>query len=209
MTSLVLGVLLVLALVAGVIGALTWDVSAWGVFARVGRYWVGVSARFPYLLRIPCIAGGVAEVTEPLLAQGSYLLLQNAGSPDSPDTMDEIPRVENIDGGGGTNEVVDVTHLRSPGRRREWRTTFIDSGNLTFTVQYDPASTVHARILALNDSGERVALREIFQDGNGWDYEGYFLSVVKSGQSVGGKVVLNCTFKIDGVIDYTGAGSPA
>lgn len=200
---------LALAVIAIVACRATWEASKYGVFTQVGRYWVGLSPRFPFLLRIPCIAGGVAEDVEPVMAQGSYLLLQATGSPESPDTMEEIPRVENIDGGGGTNEFADMTHLRSPGRRREWRPTFIDSGTLSFTMQYGPTSTVQARILALADSGEKVSLREIFEDGNGWDYQGFFQSAVKSGQSVGGKVVINVVFKIDGVIDYTGAGSPA
>jgi hypothetical protein len=143
------------------------------------------------------------------MAQGSYLLLEATGSPGSPDTMEEIPRCDNIDGGGGTNEFADVTHLRSPGRRRERRPTFNDPGQLTFSIQYDPASTVHQRILELQESGERVALREIFSDGNGWDYQGYVASALKTGQSVGGVTKLNITFQIDGVIDYTGAGSPA
>jgi hypothetical protein len=203
-------VLALAVLVAGVAMRATWDLSSFGLFAKVGRYWVGVSPRvFPFILRMPCIAGGVAEDVDLIMAQGSYLLLEATGSPESPDTMEEIPRVESIDGGGATNEFADVTHLRSTGRRREWRPTFIDSGTLSFTMQYAPTSTVQARILALADSGERVALREIFEDGNGWDYQGYFQSAIKSGQTVGGKVVVNCVFKIDGVIDYTGAGSPA
>ncbi len=203
-------IVLALALLVAIVACrATWDASAFGLFARVGRYWVGVSPQFPFLLRIPCIAGGVAEDVDLIMAQGSYLLLQATGSPESPDTMQEIPRVENIDGGGATNEFADVTHLRSPGRRREWRPTFIDSGTLSFTMQYAPTSTVQARILTLADTGERVSLREIFEDGNGWDYQGYFQSAVKSGQTVGGKVVINVVFKIDGVIDYTGTGSPA
>ena len=141
-----------------------------------------------------------------LVAQGSYLLLQSGAG--SPPTFIEIAEVTNISGAGGTTERIDFTHLRSPGRRREYKPSFIESGVLTFTCQYIPADPSHIQLLALLDSGEEVALREVFVDGSGWDYIGYVAGVEKTGQDVGGKVQLNCSFQITGAIDFTGAGSP-
>jgi hypothetical protein len=126
----------------------------------------------------------------------------------SPVSYQEISEVTNIAGGGGTAEQIDFTHLRSPGRRREFKPSFIDDGSLQFTVQYIYEDDTHERILALFESGAIVNLHEIFPDGNGWDYSGFFLSVVKDGQTVGGKIVLNCNFKITGAVDFTGVGSP-
>ena len=142
-----------------------------------------------------------------LVAQGSYLLLESAAG--SPPTFIEISEVTNISGAGGTTERIDFTHLRSPGRRREYKPSFIESGVLTFTCQYIPLDPSHIRLLALLDSGEEVSLREVFVDGSGWDYVGYVAGVEKTGQDVGGKVQLNCSFQITGAIDFTGAGSPA
>jgi hypothetical protein len=142
-----------------------------------------------------------------LVAQGSYLLLQSGAG--SPPAFIEIAEVTNISGAGGTTERIDFTHLRSPGRRREYKPSFIESGVLTFTCQYIPADPSHILLLALLDSGEEVALREVFVDGSGWDYVGYVAGVEKTGQDVGGKVQLNCSFQITGAIDFTGAGSPA
>lgn len=141
-----------------------------------------------------------------LVAQGGYLLLQSDGA--SPPTFEEILEVTNISGGGGTAERTDMTHLRSPNRRREYKPSFIESGVLTFTVQYIPTAATHQRLLSLLDSGEEVALHEVFVDGSGWDYDGYISGVEKTGQDVGGKVQLNCSFQITGAIDFTGAGSP-
>ena len=180
-----------------------WDFVG-GIWCRVGRWWVGLVATFPFVYWAPVIAGG----SDGMPAQGSYLLLEMSGSPGSPTLMSEIAEVTNIAGGGGTAERIDFTHLRSPGRRREFKPSFIDDGTLTFTVQYIPTDATHLQILALFESGEEVALREVFPDATGWDYQGYFASVVKDGQSVGGKIVLNCTFQITGAVDFSGTGSP-
>jgi hypothetical protein len=52
-------------------------------------------------------------------------------------------------------------------------------------------------------------MREVFPDATGWDYYGYIASVEKTGQDVGGKILLNVTYQITGAIDFTGTGSPA
>ncbi len=180
-------------------------------FLKDGGLWVRLAGRVrgffltrPFI-RVPLIVGG----SEGMPAQGSYLLLEMAGSPGSPTTMTEISEVTNIAGGGGTAERIDFTHLRSPGRRREFKPSFIDDGTLTFNVQYIPADLTHIQLLALLDSGEQVALREVFPDATGWDYQGYVSAAVKSGQSVGGKIMLDVTFQITGAVDFSGTGSPA
>jgi len=181
-----------------------WDFVG-GIWCRVGRWWMGLVATFPFVYRAPVIAGG----SDGMPAQGSYLLLEMTGSPGSPTTMSEISEVTNISGGGGTTEQIDFTHLRSPRRRREFKPSFIDSGTLSFSVQYIPTDATHQQLLALQDSGEEVALREVFPDATGWDYVGFVQSIQKSGQTVGGKIQLDVVFKITGTIDFNGTGSPA
>lgn len=179
-------------------------------FVHDGGFWIRIAGRirgffltWPFV-RVPAICGG----SDGLPAQGSYLLMAaNAG--DSPDSLSEISEVTNISGGGGTTERIDFTHLRSPGRRREYKPSFIDSGVLSFTVQYIPTDATHIQILAYLDSQEEFALREVFPDASGWDYFGYIASVEKTGQDVGGKLQLNVTYQITGAIDFSGVGSPA
>ena len=187
-----------------------WDFVG-GIWCRIGRFWFGLVAAFPFLCRVPVIAGGVDSNghSEGMPAQGSYLLLENGGSPGSPLTMEEIPEVTDIAGGGGTTERIDKTHLRSPGNVREFMPSFQDPGQLTFTIQYIPDNAVHQRILALYKSGETVALREVFPDANGWDYVGYIAGAVKGGQTVGGKITIAVTFQMSGVTEFSGVGSPA
>lgn len=173
-----------------------------GMWVRLFGKVRGFFATWPFV-RVPQIAGG----SDGMPAQGSYLLISNNAG-ESPDTLQEIAEVTSISGGGGTTERIDFTHLRSPGRRREYKPSFIDSGILSFTVQYIPADASHVLILAYLDSQEEFALREVFPDETGWDYFGYIASVEKTGQDVGGKILLNVTYQITGAIDFTGVGSP-
>jgi hypothetical protein len=171
-------------------------------FVRVRRWWYGVGLSRPFVYAVPYIAGG----SDGLPAQGSYLLM--ADEPGlAPAGYSEIAEVTNISGGGGTTERIDFTHLRSPNRRREYKPSFIDSGILSFTIQYIPENASHVQLLAYLDSQEEFSLREVFPDGNGWDYFGYIASAEKTGQDVGGKLQLNVTYQITGDIEFEGTGA--
>jgi len=177
-----------------------WIVGG-GLWLRISRWWYGVGPAWPFVYRVPCIAGG----SDGLPAQGSYLLMADEAGP-TPSGFTEIAEVTNISGGGGTTERIDFTHLRSPNRRREYKPSFIDSGILSFTIQYIPDNASHIQLLAYLDSQEEFALREVFPDGNGWDYFGYIASAEKTGQDVGGKLQLNVTYQITGDIEFEGTG---
>lgn len=70
------------------------------------------------------------------IGYGSQLLV---GQGDSPETFTAVPNVKSIALGDFTAGVVDVTHLRSPGRHREKRATIRDSGPITIVATYDKA----------------------------------------------------------------------
>lgn len=197
-----MGVIAILVLALSVL--CKWDISKKGIFALIGRYWIGLVPEFRFIQWVPAIMGG----SDGLPAQGSYLLMATNTNDESPAALVEISEVTSISGGGGTTERIDFTHLRSPGRRREYKPSFIDSGILSFTVQYIPTDATHQRILTYLDSQAEFVLREVFPDGSGWDYYGYIASAEKTGQDVGGKLQLNVTYQITGSIDFTGVGSP-
>jgi len=187
-----------------------WDFGG-GMWCRVGRWWVGLVASFPFVYLAPVIAGGVdaAGNTEAMPAQGTYLMLEMSGSPGSPTTMEEIEECTNIKPGGGTAEDIDATHLRSPGRRREFLASFIDDGTLDFTIQYIPAAPTHQRLIALFESGENAAFRLVFPDATGIDYTGYVKGFNPDAIAVGGKITTAVTVKLTGATDFSGTGSPA
>lgn len=68
------------------------------------------------------------------IGYGAQLLV---GQGDSPETFTAAPNVKSITLGDFSAGVVDVTHLRSPGRHREKRGTIRDSGPITAVLTYD------------------------------------------------------------------------
>ena len=181
-----------------------------GLWLKVMGRWRGLYLSSDWF-RVPVIAGGVdsAGNSEAMPAQGTYLMVELTGSPGSPDDFIEIAECTNIKPGGGTAEDIDRTHLRSPGRRREWMASFIDDGTLNFTIQYIPADPSHQRLLALFESGELAPFRLVFPDASGIDYTGYVKVFEPNDIAVGGKITTAVSVKLTGATDFSGTGSPA
>lgn len=174
-----------------------------GLFVRVYGRWRGLFL-WPPFLRLPIIAGG----SDGLVAQGTYILMGDVGV--SPVSFDEIPEVVSIDGPTDSDEKIDFTHLRSEGRRREFKPGFIDPGTLTIEIQYIPTNAIHQRILAYKDAGTAFPLHLVFSDGTGWDFEDVTVGATPlTGLNVGGKLGMNITFNLSGATDFSGTGSPA
>lgn len=207
----------ILGLILVALVALFSSIFRGPVFLKDGGLWLRMRGRvrgfflsWP-IIRVPLILGGVdsAGNSEAMPAQGTYLMLEMSGSPGSPTVMEEIEEVTNIKPGGGTSEDIDRTHLRSPGRRREWMASFIDDGTLDFTIQYIPTAPTHQRIVALFESGELAAIRLVFPDASGIDYTGYCKVFNPDPIAVGGKITTSVSFKLTGATDFSGTGSPA
>lgn len=69
-----------------------------------------------------------------------FLVGQGDGSPE---TFTAVPEIDSITLGDMTTGVVDVTHLRSPGRHREKRGTIRDSGPIVISGKYLPGHGAH------------------------------------------------------------------
>jgi hypothetical protein len=69
-----------------------------------------------------------------------FLVGQGDGSPE---TFTAVPEINAITFGDMTTGVVNVTHLRSPGRHHEKRGTIRDSGPITLTGNYRPSHGAH------------------------------------------------------------------
>lgn len=69
------------------------------------------------------------------IGYGAQLLVGQGDA--SPETFVAVPNVKSITAGDFSAGVVDVTHLRSPGRHREKRGTIRDSGPITLVATYD------------------------------------------------------------------------
>jgi hypothetical protein len=65
------------------------------------------------------------------------------GQGDSPETFVAVPDIDSITMGDMTTGIVDVTHLRSPGRHREKLGTIRDSGPIVLAGNYRPDHGAH------------------------------------------------------------------
>lgn len=83
----------------------------------------------------------------------------------APAALVEIGEVFNITPPGGTADRVDATHMKSPGRRREYIAGLIDSGEASFEINYVPGSATDLLLRRLNASGEIVEHQIEFPNG--------------------------------------------
>lgn len=74
----------------------------------------------------------------------------------SSQTPTEIALVGDIDMPDEQVDEVDVTHMKSPGRRRQFIAGLIDSGELTFPMNLIPGSPTDTLMKELKASGEEV-----------------------------------------------------
>lgn len=182
---------------------LRWIVHAGGLWFRLGNKWRGLFLTWP-MFRMPIIAGG----SEALLAQGTYLMM---GDGASPEVFTEIAEVTGMGPGPNeTSEDVDVTHLRSPQNRREFKAGFVDGGEFPFRIQYNrTAHATHATLATKLGAADPTNWRLVFNDGTSEDFAATIRSFGLEPIEVGGKIERTVVLKISGPVDYSGAGSPA
>lgn len=77
----------------------------------------------------------------------------------------DIGEVFNITPPGGTADRIDATHMKSPGRRREYISGLIDSGEASFEINFVPGSATDQFLRRLLSSGEIVEHQIEFPNG--------------------------------------------
>jgi len=77
----------------------------------------------------------------------------------------DIAEVINITPGEAVADRVDATHMQSPGRRREYISGLIDSGEATFELNWIPGSATDVLLRGLFTSGDTVDHRITFPNG--------------------------------------------
>lgn len=96
------------------------------------------------------------------------------------DEVTEIPFAEE------TADDVDVTHFKSPRRRKEYKLGLIEPGDGTLTLNYIPGSETDNLIREAHEAGNVRAYRAILPDETGepaWQIDG-FLLVKSRGRAV-------------------------
>lgn len=171
-----------------------------GFFVRLGRWWIGLVREFPFLVRVPVIAGG----TEAMSTQQTFISL---GNTDSPSEFDEIAEVKSIGGPNEDSEELDATHLRSPGSYREHLQSFKDGGELPLVMNFIPGDGSQDSITGLRAvyaSGEFRGYKITYPDTTTCEFLAY-VKAIGSPAAVGAVLELNVTLRITGATTWTEA----
>jgi len=97
---------------------------------------------------------------------------------DKDGTLVELEEITELPFGDEAVDNVDVSHMKSPGKRKEYRSGMIESGTATLGMNYVPGSPSDLLIRDAHASGKPRAYREILTDGNGkkiWQIDGFLL----------------------------------
>ncbi len=137
--------------------------------------------------------------SEAIIAWGNEFHLANAAG-----ELIELDEVTEIPFGDEEAEDVEVTHMKSPNRRKEYASGLIEPGTATLSMNYIPGSPTDVLIREAHAAGKPRAYREILTDGTTkkiWQIDGFLL--VKSRPrtvSVGAKMALQVNVRFTGAI---------
>lgn len=111
-----------------------------GFFLRIGRWWFGLIASWPFAVRLPVIAGG-ADVTDTFYAGEAFIgygAQLEVGDGASPETFEAVADVMEIVPGDMSTGIIPKTHLRSPEAHHEKLLGIRDSGPFTVRGNWRP-----------------------------------------------------------------------
>lgn len=108
---------------------------------------------------------------------------------------------------------VDVTHLASPGRRKEFIAGLIDGGDMTVTLNYDPGGATDLLLTAAKVAGSTRSVRVVIpsETGDGsadWNIttSGFVKRYAPDTMAAGDKVTATAVIRITGA-QQQGAGA--
>jgi hypothetical protein len=100
---------------------------------------------------------------------------------------------------------VEVTHLASPGKRKEFIAGLIDGGDVTLTLNYDPGSATDLLLTAAKEAGTTRSFRIVVpsEAGDGsadWNFTttGFVKRYAPNTMSAGAKIEATAVIRITG-----------
>ena len=99
---------------------------------------------------------------------------------DEPETWQIIGEAFNITPGEETTDRIDVTHYKSPDRRREFVAGLIDPGEATFEINWIPGNDTDEFIRDLRTAGTTRTHRITFPNGVTVSFDAIILSYSKA-----------------------------
>ena len=123
------------------------------------------------------------------------------GDGTSSETFTTILEVVNISGPGETLELIDATHMESPSNYREYLPSLLDSGEVTFDMNFLPSAANQVGVRTDLTGRTKRNWELIFTDSTATKYSfaGYVTSLEPSAQ-IDDKLSYSATIKVTGPV---------
>jgi tail tube protein len=133
-----------------------------------------------------------------LLGYGSVVEVATGSSPDVLQALDEITTITPP---SSTSDQIDVSHMQSPNRRREFISGMTDGGEFSCEGNYIPGSATDDLLFAIINSPVGVSRRRFirlsFPNGVTWFFTGE-LTGYEAALPFDDKMTFTATFKVSG-----------
>lgn len=132
-------------------------------------------------------------------ALSAYNTLLAIGDGGGPEVFTTIAEIFNIGGPALAGEIIDVTHMESPGRFREKIVGILDGGEVSLELSWIPDNTVHAGIITdfKNRTKRNFELTWPDTASTKWSFAAFITSFEPSGP-VDDKLTASITLTISG-----------
>lgn len=136
--------------------------------------------------------------SQAMLGYGSRFMIATDASPD---VYQEMSEITTITPPSNTLDQIDVTHMQSPNRRREFISGLNDGGEASFEMNFIPGSTSDDRLFELLNlpvgATRRRSLRIEFPNSVSWTFDGE-LTGYEPSVPFDDKMTATVTFKVSG-----------
>lgn len=132
-----------------------------------------------------------------MIGYGSTVRIGRGATP----TWTELDLIGDLDLPDEQIDEVETTHMKSPGRRRQFISGLIDGGELTIPMNYIPGSTTDDLLLSIKASGEDVILEITLGDGGTPEKYEAFLKGYARTAPIDDKMTAEATFRISAQIE--------
>jgi hypothetical protein len=139
-------------------------------------------------------------------ADAAFGTLLKAGDGGAPEVYSTLGEIVSVGGPEIERETIDVTHMESPDKFREFIGSLKDGGEVEVGVNLlvDPAGAFMTKIEALIDDDDRSNFLIAFPDDNAtnWQFSGLLTNFAKDDAEVDGKLGASYTLKVSGKPDF-------
>lgn len=142
-------------------------------------------------------------MTDAMIGYGGLLEI----SDDNGVSWTEIEEVFNITPPSSAVDIIDATHMQSPGRDREFILGLNDPGECSMEMNFVPGSASDTFLLAIKAAYKRVKCRITWPNAVVWSFDG-LLTGYEPSAPTDDRMTATITFKVTGSVVSTPAAAP-